>query len=90
MSEHFDVLTIGRVGIDLYPLQDNVGLEDVQTFSKSLGGSPTNVAIAAARHGRRTAVITRTGPDAFGRFVHEELEPAGCLRRSSSPRCPTC
>ncbi len=73
MGTHIDVLTIGRIGIDLYPLQDNVGLEDVQTFSKSMGGSATNVAIAAAKHGRRTAVITRTGPDAFGRFVHQEL-----------------
>jgi 5-dehydro-2-deoxygluconokinase len=77
VPEHFDVLTIGRVGIDLYPLQDNVGLEDVETFSKSIGGSATNVAIAAAKHGRRTAVITRTGPDAFGRFVHQELTRMG-------------
>ena len=71
------MLTIGRVGVDLYPLQDNVALKDVQTFSKSLGGSPTNVAIAAARHGHRTAVITRTGPDGFGQFVHEELTRFG-------------
>ena len=77
MAEHFDVLTIGRVGIDLYPLQDNVGLEDVETFSKSIGGSATNVAIAAAKHGRRAAVITRTGADAFGRFVHQELTRLG-------------
>ncbi len=77
MDQHFDVLTIGRVGIDLYPLQDNVGLEDVETFSRSIGGSATNVAIAAARHGHRTAVITRTGPDAFGRFVHQELGRMG-------------
>jgi 5-dehydro-2-deoxygluconokinase len=73
VTSQLDVLTIGRVGIDLYPLQDNVALKDVQSFSKSLGGSPTNVAIAAARHGHRTAVITRTGPDSFGEFVHEEL-----------------
>ncbi len=73
MAGHLDVLTIGRVGVDLYPLQDNVALKDVQSFAKSLGGSPTNVAIAAARHGHRTAVITRTGPDGFGEFVHEEL-----------------
>jgi 5-dehydro-2-deoxygluconokinase len=77
VNQRFDVLTIGRVGIDLYPLQDNVGLEDVETFSKSIGGSATNVAIAAAKHGRRTAVITRTGPDAFGRFVHQELTRLG-------------
>jgi len=73
VTNQLDVLTIGRVGVDLYPLQDNVGLKDVQSFSKSLGGSPTNVAIAAARHGHRTAVITRTGPDGFGEFVREEL-----------------
>lgn len=73
MAQHFEVVTMGRVGVDLYPLQDNVGLEDVQTFSKSVGGSAGNVAIAAAKHGRRTALISRTGPDAFGRFVHRAL-----------------
>jgi 5-dehydro-2-deoxygluconokinase len=72
-----DVLTIGRVGIDLYPLQDGVGLEYVQTFGKYLGGSATNVAIAAARHGLGSAVITRTGNDPFGRFVHNELRRLG-------------
>jgi 5-dehydro-2-deoxygluconokinase len=74
---HFEVLTMGRVGVDLYPLQENVGLEDVDTFSKSVGGSAGNVAIAAAKHGRRTALISRTGPDAFGRFVHQALRRMG-------------
>jgi 5-dehydro-2-deoxygluconokinase len=68
-----DVLTVGRIGVDLYPLQDNVGLEDVQTFGKSLGGSATNVAIAAARHGLRSAVITGVGDDPFGRYARSEL-----------------
>ncbi|MET3805263.1 5-dehydro-2-deoxygluconokinase [Nakamurella sp. UYEF19] len=77
MSRHLDVVTIGRVGVDLYPLQDNVGLEDVETFGKYLGGSATNVAVAAARHGRKSAVITRTGPDAFGRYVHKALREFG-------------
>lgn len=73
----FDVITIGRVGVDLYPLQGGVGLEEVRTFGKYLGGSATNVAIAAARHGMRSAVITRTGHDPFGRFVHQELVRLG-------------
>lgn len=73
----FDVLTIGRVGVDIYPLQDDVGLEDVETFGKYLGGSATNVAIAAARHNLRSAVITRTGNDPFGRFVLKELTRLG-------------
>lgn len=72
-----DVLTIGRVGIDLYPLQDGLGLEHVETFGKYLGGSATNVAIAAARHGLDSAVITRTGNDPFGRYVRDELHRLG-------------
>jgi 5-dehydro-2-deoxygluconokinase len=69
----FDVLTIGRVGVDLYPLQAGVGLAEVSTFGRYLGGSATNVAVAAARHGRRSAVITRTGADPFGAYVHSAL-----------------
>ncbi|MDX2932750.1 PfkB family carbohydrate kinase [Streptomyces ipomoeae] len=57
----FDVLTIGRVGVDVYPLQTGVGLAEVTSFGKYLGGSPTNVAVAAARYGRSAAVITKTG-----------------------------
>jgi 5-dehydro-2-deoxygluconokinase len=73
----YDVLTIGRVGVDIYPLQAGVGLADVQTFGKFLGGSATNVAVAAARHGRRAAVITRTGDDPFGGYIHAELGRLG-------------
>lgn len=72
-SHAFDVITIGRVGIDLYPLQDGIGLEKVTTFGKFLGGSATNVAVAAAKHGLKSAVITRTGNDPFGKYVHKEL-----------------
>lgn len=73
----FDLLTIGRVGVDIYPLQTGVGLEDVTTFGKFLGGSATNVAVAGARHGLNTAVITRTGDDPFGRFVKREIRRLG-------------
>jgi 5-dehydro-2-deoxygluconokinase len=72
-----DVLTMGRVGVDLYPLQAGVALEDVTTFGRYLGGSATNVAVAAARLGRSAAVITRTGNDPFGRFVHHALKGYG-------------
>lgn len=68
-----DLLTIGRISVDIYPNDIGVDLEDVTSFGKYLGGSPSNVAVAAARHGRRTAVITRTGDDSFGRYLHREL-----------------
>jgi 5-dehydro-2-deoxygluconokinase len=69
----YDVLTMGRVGVDIYPLQIGVGLQDVSTFGKYLGGSATNVAVATARLGHRSAVITRTGEDPFGVFIHQAL-----------------
>ena len=73
MSRVFDVITIGRVGVDIYPHQVGVGLEDVTSFGKYLGGSATNVAVAVAKYGHTSAVITRTGNDPFGKFIHNEL-----------------
>lgn len=74
---NYDVITIGRVGVDIYPLQYGVGLEDVKTFEKFLGGSATNVACATAKFGLKSAVITRTGNDPFGKYIHEELKRLG-------------
>jgi 5-dehydro-2-deoxygluconokinase len=72
-----EVLTMGRVSVDIYPLRVGVALEDVEVFGRFLGGSATNVAVAAARLGRRSAVVTRTGQDAFARFVHRALRELG-------------
>lgn len=77
MTAPYDVLSIGRSGVDIYPLQTGVGLEDVQSFGKFLGGSPTNVAVAAARLGHRSAVLTGVGDDPFGRYVRRELRRYG-------------
>jgi 5-dehydro-2-deoxygluconokinase len=81
MSERFEVITMGRVSVDLYPEQVDVALEDVRTFQKSLGGSATNVAVAAARLGARSAVITKVGDDAFGNYVRKALDGFGVDRR---------
>jgi 5-dehydro-2-deoxygluconokinase len=72
-----DVLAIGRCGVDVYPLQVGVGLEDVETFGKFLGGSAANVAVAAARLGNRSALISGVGADPFGKFVSAELARLG-------------
>jgi 5-dehydro-2-deoxygluconokinase len=80
-----DVLTMGRIGVDLYPQQIGVSLREVRTFAKFLGGSPTNVAVAAARYGRRSAVISRTGADPFGEFIHDALRGFGVDDRFVSP-----
>ena len=72
-----DLITMGRVGVDLYPEQIGVSLAEVETFAKSLGGSATNVAVAAARLGLRSAVITKVGDDPFGPYVRSALREFG-------------
>ena len=80
-TQPLDVLAIGRSGVDIYPLQIGVGLEDVESFGKFLGGSAANVAVAAARLGNRTALISGAGADPFGTFVRNELARLGVDNR---------
>jgi 5-dehydro-2-deoxygluconokinase len=72
-----ELLTIGRVSVDLYAEQIGVPFDGVRSFAKSVGGSPTNVAVAAARLGRRAAVITAVGDDPFGGYVRQKLQGFG-------------
>ena len=75
-----DLLTLGRAGIDLYGEQIGGRLEDMATFAKYVGGSPTNTAVGAARLGLNAGLITRVGDDHFGRFLREELGREGSIR----------
>ncbi|MGY1775960.1 5-dehydro-2-deoxygluconokinase [Geodermatophilus sp. SYSU D00804] len=72
-----DVVVMGRSGVDVYPLQIGVGLEDVESFGKYLGGSAANVAVAAARLGHSPALVSGVGDDPFGRFVRRALRELG-------------
>jgi 5-dehydro-2-deoxygluconokinase len=73
MTRELDVLTVGRIGVDLYAEEPNAGFVEARRFQKSVGGSPTNVAVAAARLGRRAAVFTKVGDDALGEYVRYAL-----------------
>ncbi|MER6126974.1 5-dehydro-2-deoxygluconokinase [Streptomyces sp. NPDC001795] len=84
-TECFDLITMGRIGVDLYPLQTGVPLPQVESFGKFLGGSAANVAVAAVRLGRNTAVITRTGNDPFGTYLHQALKEFGVDDRFVTP-----
>lgn len=68
-----DVITIGRASVDLYGQQIGGRLEDMASFAKSVGGCPANIAIGVARLGLKSALITRTGDEAMGRFIREQL-----------------
>src|ERR1700733_14775040 len=77
MAGELEVLTVGRISIDLYCDQVGADWHAAQRFSKAVGGSATNVAIAAARLGRRTAVFTKVGADPFGQVAIGELRDFG-------------
>ncbi|MDG6348730.1 5-dehydro-2-deoxygluconokinase [Luteimonas sp. 8-5] len=76
-EKQFDLVAIGRSCIDLYGEQVGGRLEDMRSFAKYVGGSPTNTAIGAARLGLRSALLTRVGADHFGRYIREQLTREG-------------
>ena len=69
-----EVLTVGRVSVDLYAQQLGVPMREVTTMQKSIGGTATNVAVAAARLGRNVGLVTKVGDDQFGDYVRHALE----------------
>ena len=72
-----DVITMGRCSVDLYGQQIGSRLEDITSFAKSAGGSPTNIAIGTARLGLKTGLITRVGDEQMGSFILEQLVREG-------------
>jgi 5-dehydro-2-deoxygluconokinase len=74
MSTSLDLISVGRISLDFYANESNVGFKDVKTFSMSIGGSPTNVAIAAAKLGNKSAIITNIGRDSFTDYILGKLK----------------
>ena len=83
-----DVVTIGRSSVDLYGAQIGGRLEDMASFHKYIGGSPTNIAAGTARLGLKSGLITRVGDEHMGRFIRETLAAEGVdvARRRHRPR----
>ncbi len=77
MTKTLDLITIGRSSVDLYGAQVGGRLEDMRSFEKYIGGSPTNIACGTARLGLRSAVITGVGDEHMGRFIVEQLRREG-------------
>ncbi|GAB3515901.1 bifunctional 5-dehydro-2-deoxygluconokinase/5-dehydro-2-deoxyphosphogluconate aldolase [Pseudoxanthomonas daejeonensis] len=80
-ERQLELITIGRSCIDLYGEQIGGRLEDMTSFAKYIGGSPTNTAVGASRLGLRSGLLTRVGADHFGRFIREQLQREGVSTR---------
>jgi 5-dehydro-2-deoxygluconokinase len=72
-----DLITVGRISVDLFAEQINTSFSQPQTFHKSIGGSPTNVAVAAAKFGHSSAIVTKVGVDPLGQYVLNKLQEFG-------------
>ena len=68
---------MGRAAVDLYGEQIGSRLEDMSSFAKYVGGSPTNTAIGAARLGLKAGLLSRVGDEHNGRFIRETLQAEG-------------
>ena len=77
LEPRLDVITIGRSSVDLYGAQVGGRLEDMASFSKAVGGCPTNIAIGTARLGLKSGLITRVGDEHMGRFIREQCDREG-------------
>jgi 5-dehydro-2-deoxygluconokinase len=77
MAPDLDLITIGRSSVDLYGAQVGGRLEDMASFQKYVGGSPTNMAVGTARLGLRSALLTRVGDEHMGRFIREQVAREG-------------
>ena len=76
-----DIICIGRAGVDLYGQQVGGRLEDMGSFAKYVGGSPSNTAIGAARLGLKSAMLARVGNEHMGRFIRETMSAEGVIHR---------
>ena len=74
MAKDLDLITVGRISVDLFAEQINTSFSQPQTFHKSIGGSPTNVAVAAARLGHKSTIVTKVGVDPLGQYVINKLK----------------
>ena len=77
MAKELDLITVGRISVDLFAEQINTSFSQPQTFHKSIGGSPTNVAVAAAKLGHSSAIVTKVGVDPLGEYVVNKLKSFG-------------
>jgi 5-dehydro-2-deoxygluconokinase len=77
VEKSLDIITIGRASVDLYGDQVGGRLEDMASFSKYVGGCPTNISVGCARLGLKSALLTRVGDDYMGRYILEQVASEG-------------
>ncbi len=76
-SRKMDIVPVGRVAVDLNPLDYYCPLSESMTFKKYLGGSPANIAVGLARLGKKVGFLGKVSDDSFGDFVTNYFDKEG-------------
>lgn len=85
-SKEFDLILLGRVAVDLNPVDYYCPLNESTTFKRYLGGSPANIAVGLARLGKKVGFFARVSDDQLGKFVTDYFENEG-IDTSHIKRC---
>ena len=81
MAARYDLITMGRVSMDLFSQNVGAPFIEIEGFATSVGGTPTNIAVGASRLGLNVAILTAVGDDLVGRFVRNYLKNEGVETR---------
>lgn len=72
-----DILCVGEVLVDFIGHQTGVLINNTRDYHRYIGGSPTNVAMNAARLGLNASLVATVGNDGFGDYIFERLSNVG-------------
>lgn len=76
-SKQYDLILLGRVAVDLNPVDYYCPLNESTTFKRYLGGSPANIAVGLARLGKKCGFFARVSDDQLGKFVTDYFDNEG-------------
>ena len=85
-NKEFDLILLGRVAVDLNPVDYYCPLNESATFKRYLGGSPANIAVGLARLGKKCGFFARVSDDQLGTFVTDYFDNEG-IDTSHIKRC---
>ncbi len=76
-NKDFDMILLGRVAVDLNPVDYYCPLSESTTFKRYLGGSPANIAVGLSRLGKKCGFFARVSDDELGTFVENFFKNEG-------------
>ncbi|MNX35212.1 5-dehydro-2-deoxygluconokinase [compost metagenome] len=74
MKKTIDIISVGEVLIDFIGHEVNTSINRTKDYHRFLGGSPTNVAVNAARLGLKSVLVATCGQDGLGEYIVRKLK----------------